>query len=340
MSNEIRIKSVAEFVDRLSKLEKPKQGYTRFFRGHSNERFNLEPKVYRQDNWIENEHKIVKDVLTECAEYFSPHDTLFDKLVKMQHYGYPTRLLDITYNSLVALYFAVNENDTTTNKDGTNGEVIIFDIPNDEIKYHDSDTVAILSALSLRDESFDIEFYRKMAHKDFLTDTNLLLSQLRKNPLNLQDNLMNISKQIDDDILSYQDKKQRDALFEEINKKFNTYPEIIQLLNDIRKDKPYFLPNIDIRDIGRTLCVKPVLNNERIKKQQGAFLIFGIDENKLNPTEFRDIGENATYQHITIDKYAKSFIVNELKSFGISYQTLFPELENQAKYIINRYKDI
>lgn len=337
MSN---ISSVAEFVIAIAKLGEPQNGYTRFFRGHSNERFNLEPKIYRQDNWIENEHKIIKDVLTECSEYFSPQDTLFDKLVKMQHYGYPTRLLDITYNSLVALYFAVNENDTTNNKDGYNGEVIIFDIPNREIKYHDSDTVSILSALSLRDENFDIDFYKRMAHQDFVDDTNLLLSKLRKNPLNLQDNLIDVSVQIDDSILSYKTNNQYNGYLNAINEKFNKYPEIVQLLNDIRKDKPYFLPNIDIRDIGRTLCVKPALNNERIKRQQGAFLLFGIDNNKITQTEFRHIGQGSFYQHLVIDKYAKSSIINELKSFGISHQFLFPELENQAKYIINRYKDI
>lgn len=337
MSN---ISSVAEFVIAIAKLGEPQNGYTRFFRGHSNERFNLEPKIYRQDNWIENEHKIIKDVLTECSEYFSPHDTLFDKLVKMQHYGYPTRLLDITYNSLVSLYFAVNENDTANNKDGYNGEVIIFDIPNREIKYHDSDTVSILSALSLRDENFNIDFYKRMAHQDFVYDTNLLLSKLRKNTLNLQDNLIDVSVQIDDSILSYKTNNQYNGYLNAINEKFNKYPEIVQLLNDIRKDKPYFLPNIDIRDIGRTLCVKPALNNERIKRQQGAFLLFGIDNNKITQTEFRHIGQGAFYQHLVIDKYAKSSIINELKSFGISHQFLFPELENQAKYIINRYKDI
>ncbi len=166
MSNEIIIESVADFVNALSELGECGKDKSRFFRGHSNKAYVLEPSIYRSDkdtnkkDVIGVEHKITKDVLTECAEYFSPHDTLFDKLVKIQHYDYPTRLLDISYNALVGLYFAIS-NSKDELKNENDGEVIILDIPNNEIKHHDSDTVAILSALSLRDENFEIKNYKK-----------------------------------------------------------------------------------------------------------------------------------------------------------------------------------
>lgn len=47
MSNEIRIESIEQFVEQISKLELSKN-HTRFFRGHSDKKYLLEPSIYRK----------------------------------------------------------------------------------------------------------------------------------------------------------------------------------------------------------------------------------------------------------------------------------------------------
>ena len=123
------INSVSDLSRILQTLGEPEKGHTRFFRGHGDKDWQMLPSIYREDYLIENEDKIIKDALTYCPDDFLPSDTLFEKLVKLQHYGYSTRLLDLTANALVALYFAASP---SSNKDG---ELIILDIPDTEIKY-------------------------------------------------------------------------------------------------------------------------------------------------------------------------------------------------------------
>lgn len=369
----MKIKTLSEFVEALAKVGECEKGKTRFFRGHSNIDYKLQPSIYRSNHLIANEHNIIKDVLTECHEYFSPHDTLFDKLVKMQHYGYPTRLLDITYNALVALYFSVSK------IDGTDGEVIVFDIPNDEIKYHDSDTVAILSALSLRNGKFDLTEYVKfsesksiLAEKDFIekkitefvesiqySNNKDILSELEKfDDFSFKSNYGFLDKIctlyykiLDDDtkkIFDEQNMTVNEILFanaEGIKQQtfleaFNQLEEITRLLHDIRSDKPSFLPIIQRVDLSRVLCVKPKANNPRIIRQQGAFLIFGINDKKINQADLNpEWIVSQQEKKLIIEADSKQQILDELKSFGINHQTLFPELDKQAEHIIARYKE-
>ncbi len=121
---------------------------------------------------------------------------------------------------------------------------------------------------------------------------------------------------------------------------FNKQPEIIKLIHDIHVDKPYFRPIIDSSDLLRVLCVRAKLNNQRISRQQGCFLLFGIGGNKTEaaviPDEWQRFASNS--QKILVKAENKAAIMQGLKSFGISKRTLFPELEAQATEIMNHYK--
>lgn len=82
--------------------------------------------------------------MTECHQDFANCNNHCEILSIMQHYGIPTRLVDITKNALVALYFAiVDGKGANSNKD--NGVVFIIGASENHIKDYDSDTISILA---------------------------------------------------------------------------------------------------------------------------------------------------------------------------------------------------
>jgi len=330
------INSISDLSQILQTLGEPKKGHTRFFRGHGDEGWQMRPSIYREDYLIENEDKIIKDALTYCPDDFLPSDTLFEKLVKLQHYGYSTRLLDLTTNALVALYFALGDK-KHYKKDG---EIIILDIPNEQVKYWDSDTVAILSAISLQTTNFSILDFIK--NKEYLQDEaikNYMLQRINNAiKINSAESNLERSKHFRDSIKFIKEKGVYIKNY--ILDIFNREPYTISLLHDIQTDKPSFRPVINPDDLQRVLCVRAKLNNQRISRQQGCFLLFGIKDNKTEaaaiPTEWHPSA--LKNQKILVKADSKSTIRQELESFGISKRTLFPELEAQAKEIMDYYK--
>lgn len=141
----MKVTSLWQFIKILEELPR-KKGSSLYYRGHSNFKYILEPLLFRKNGYIEKEHLMFKEMLRSNPEQFFEGKSTLDKLVKMQHFGLPTRLLDITKNPLVALYFTcVSHNDKTASEN--DGEVVVLSIDGRQMKYNDSDTVMILSNL-------------------------------------------------------------------------------------------------------------------------------------------------------------------------------------------------
>jgi hypothetical protein len=87
---------------------------------------------------------------------------MFDKLVRMQHFGLPTRLLDVSLNALVALYFAVDPGPDRAKLDGV---VTAFAVPPEREKYFDSDSISCLSNLANLTQAEKDEVYRLRASR-------------------------------------------------------------------------------------------------------------------------------------------------------------------------------
>ena len=148
--NATRIGSVRNFLSSLDQFERDTD-HVYFYRGHSDFTFDLLPSIYRNRGWTQSEDVLFKELILRCPNDFGSERSTFQTLVRMQHYALPTRLLDITSNPLIALYFA-SEIDKPLNE---SGEVLVFRVPKREIKYFDSDTVSVLSNISKRPANFD-----------------------------------------------------------------------------------------------------------------------------------------------------------------------------------------
>ena len=115
------------------------------FRGHADSAWPAKPSLFRQKPDVaEFEAEMIRELISLYPHDFLHDNSMFDRLVRMQHYGLPTRLLDVTKNPLVALFFSVWEDQF----DDRDGAVLAFSADSDRCKFYDSDVVSCMANLA------------------------------------------------------------------------------------------------------------------------------------------------------------------------------------------------
>ena len=248
--------------------------YVLMHRGQPGPNLPICPSVFR-DNNLQKEAQMVSELKRIAPHEFTTCSSQLECLIKMQHYGLPTRLLDVTFNPLVALFFACSDK-----------------------QYQDQYGMVY---------SFADHIY---SYDNPLIERNAMLSSYSGS------NAEDLAKHMGD----------------------NSY-----FLNSDGTPNKEVLKNM----FGEKYhAIVSPLNNERIRRQQGGFLLFGLNidtqKNPFQKEEFSiDHFPNKTDDNIInvigVLPDHKAKILDELDSIGINPSFLFPELEHQAAYVKRKF---
>lgn len=302
-----RIETLTAFIDTVTAYAAA-DGELRCYRGQLDSRWKPAPALLRPDRkkLEENERFAVRDLMAVHPREFVEDTTMFDRLVRMQHFHLPTRLMDVSLNPLVALYFATEPVEKGPETDGI---VHAFQIPKDREKYYDSDAVsciANLANLTAREKKAIVDL--KAAKLDPVQGDGDGGSEATPKPASGAE-------------------PDGDARLKYLGNA--AYHKLIQF---VRSEKPYFLPRIKPIDLFKPFYVHPKMSNRRIIAQAGGFIVYG-----LTPTREIKFRHKLVERAFIIPGPAKEGIRRSLDLLGINDSTLFPELDRAAKRIGAKY---
>lgn len=256
-----------------------------YYRGEP-KRWKLRPSVMRRRSYREKEGRMLLDMMTRRPEDFADMTTTLSQWVLAQHHRLKTRLLDVTKNPLVALFYACVGDDFVHEE----GRLHVFAVPHKLVKPYDSDVISIITNFAKLSRS----------------EQNLLLGKRRG-----------------------------------VEWYLHKYADVMgKLYHFIGQEKPHFQRRIDPKDLFRVFVVEPQQSVERLRAQSGAFLISAFHERFESGQILRWNKYIPTYEHytLTIAPDCKRRILKELRLLNITYETLFPSLDEAARAITDEYE--
>ena len=150
-------KSYSENINKYppDNMEADYKGSSLLYRGEARDYKGsaLLPSIYRKNK---PEDYFYHETLRRCFKEVK-EDSAIQKLVYLQHYGCPTRLMDVSFSPLTALYFACEK---AKNNSGI-GIVYVFYTRGKSILYEDNDRAKVMSVFPLLSDTLKAEIYKE-----------------------------------------------------------------------------------------------------------------------------------------------------------------------------------
>lgn len=387
-----RITSLAYYIKKLEKIylsleEENKNranGSERrelYFRRQDNVDYeNTCPRLFRNEKYYANESNMINDFIAKYPDLFKDCQNNVDRLALMQHHQLPTRLLDLTTNALIALYFAVENNN------GKDGVVYVFNnFYNEEfvekavkntssfnldksvvLPHYNSENPNVSAKRDSFSDQVEIETslarMKKTDSDSFIIEVLKFYQALSKSDKEVWekvylDYLKALSKGIDYSSLSCDAGK---LLHKYDN--FNNAVPTIRLYHAIERDSGNFDHIINPVEMYLPKIVTPRIIDQRIKNQQGLFMLIPIDfdpdpdpnpdldlEVKIKKRRNRIQSRINTLLYTNKEKEAVAFTIpyckkekirKELSNIGISKSFIYPDATSYAEDIANSYANI
>ena len=277
-----------------------------YYRGESKIHPTMSPKIMRGNGTlVDYEGVMLADMLRERPEEFVDATTSFMQWMKAQHYGLPTRFLDVSENPLVGLFFSCWENLED------DGRLIVFSMPNGPdgfVVNHDSYNASLISN------------YAKLANKSQSHLSQYMTHYLVQDPKGVGD--------IIPELLHLHNLILKDHPTDDPT---------------VRTDDGGI--EMNVKYLSRIFAITPPRAMDRVRSQHGAFITSGTCNDMGNKIFYANSVIDSTdgIQLIEppicyrVPRKWKKRILEQLAAVCVTEPILFPGLQTSAKATVERY---